>query len=104
MFRMPAAKYHSMPNFGSVFQESLCFFVEVSQPTTTTTHVSRSGGLGEGTFSQRFEDMRKDFFTTSQQASQSASSRGESRSVRTFTVTEGVGPNKVQGLMTISEK
>ena len=48
--------------------------------------------------------MQKDFFTPGQQASQSESSGGESRSVRTFTVTEGVGPNKVQGLKTIPKK
>ena len=75
--------------------------VPASQPKTTTTHFTHSGGgSGDGTFSKRFEGMRKDFFSPSQQASQSAGLGGESRTVRTYTVTEGVGPNKVVGLST----
>ena len=75
--------------------------VAASQPKTTTTHFTHSsGGSGDGTFSKRFEGLRKDFFSPSQQASQSTGSGGESRTVRTYTVTEGVGPNKVVGLNT----
>lgn len=53
-----------------------------------------------GPFKTRFEDMRRDFFKDSSFSSQPTQSSGdfrksESRSVRTFTVTEGSGPNKV---------
>ncbi|XP_071097472.1 uncharacterized protein [Haliotis cracherodii] len=53
-----------------------------------------------GPFKTRFEDMRRDFFKDSSFSSQPTQSSGgfrksESRSVRTFTVTEGAGPKKV---------
>ncbi|XP_067661889.1 uncharacterized protein [Haliotis asinina] len=62
-------------------------------------HVVTSHDSG-GPFKTRFEDMRRDFFKDSSFSSHPSQGSGgfhksESRSVRTFTVTEGVGPNKV---------
>ncbi|XP_076455129.1 uncharacterized protein LOC143289835 isoform X2 [Babylonia areolata] len=74
-----------------------------SQPTrTTTSHFSQRGGaVGDsgGSFSERFQDMQKGMFSGRQTTGGGISS-SESRSVRTYTVTEGVGANKVTKTVT----
>ncbi|KAL8600846.1 hypothetical protein ACOMHN_056504 [Nucella lapillus] len=79
---------------------------ETTTTRTTTSHRfnQRGGAVGDmddPPFSQRFQDLRKD--TQQPQArgvAVSKSSQSESRSVRTYTVTEGVGANKVTKTVT----
>lgn len=77
-----------------------------SKPQASTTHHSFSseGPGGGGQFSHRFEEMKRGFDAPSSHFStggfSSSSTRSESRSVRTYTVTEGVGANKVTKTIT----
>ncbi|KAK7473707.1 hypothetical protein BaRGS_00035034, partial [Batillaria attramentaria] len=78
-----------------------------SKPSASTTHhtFSSEGPGSGGHFSQRFEEMRRDFGAPSSHSFSSGGfssggTRTESRSVRTYTVTEGSGPNKVTKTIT----